>query len=123
MSKKIWLLVVLLILAGCQAKKNINSTVDAVTGIGAIRQVQPAVQNLAIAQAKEVYQQKKALGDDFTDGPCLTERLMDDWVVDIVHNPRLESDDLPNNQCQNFLNGTAHHFVELDIEGNLVRTQ
>jgi hypothetical protein len=63
------------------------------------------------------------LGDDFSAGPCLSEHVIDDWVVDIAHNPRTDADNQPENQCQNYRNGTAHHFVELDLEGNLVRAE
>lgn len=77
----------------------------------------------AVGQAQVVYNQKEKLGIDFTDGPCLTNDLLDDWVVDLVHNPRIKSDDLVQNQCPAFLEGRASHFVELDLEGNVVRVK
>lgn len=77
--------------------------------------------DLALNQAKELYQQKKGLGYDFSSGPCLTNDLTQDWVADLVHVPRIDSDNLPQNQCQAYLEGRAKHFVELDLEGNLVR--
>lgn len=79
--------------------------------------------DIAVNQAKYFYNQKKLRGEDFSSGPCLTESLMPDWVVDIVHSPRQPIDDLPENQCQSFRQGRAKHFVELDINGNLVRAQ
>lgn len=78
---------------------------------------------VAINQAQHFYRQKKMRGEDLSTGPCLTENLMPGWVVDIVHNPRLPIDDLPENQCQSFREVKAKHFVELDINGNLVRAQ
>lgn len=75
----------------------------------------------AVNQARKVYLQKKDQGIDFTDGPCLTNDLLPDWVVDIVHNPRQTIDNLPENQCAAFMEGRAKHFVELDSEGNVVR--
>lgn len=75
----------------------------------------------AVNQAKKVYQQKKDQGIDFTNGPCLTNDLLPDWVVDIVHNPRQTIDNLPENQCAAFTEGRSKHFVELDPEGNVVR--
>lgn len=77
----------------------------------------------AINQAKFLYSQRKAMHEDFSSGPCLSNALMPDWVVDIVHNPRLPIDDLPENQCPAYIQGKAHHFVELDTEGNLVRAR
>jgi len=75
----------------------------------------------AMRLAKQLYEQKKSQGMDFSNGPCLTNTLMPDWVVDIAHNPREAIDDLPDNQCSAFRDGKAHHFVELDLNGNLIR--
>lgn len=77
----------------------------------------------AINQARYLYSQRKKLGEDFSNGPCLSEALMPNWVLDIAHNPRLPVDDLPENQCQTFREGRAKHFVELDVNGNLIRAQ
>jgi hypothetical protein len=75
----------------------------------------------AVNQANELYKQKKALGIDFSTGPCLTNDLMANWVVDIVHSPRIAMDDQPQNQCPAYIEGRAKHFIELDPNGNLVR--
>lgn len=77
----------------------------------------------ATAQAKFIYSQRREEGQDFTNGPCLSNALMPDWVADIAHNPRLTKDDLPENQCPAYLEGRADHFVELDPEGNLIRAR
>lgn len=75
----------------------------------------------AINQAKFLYRQRKEQGQDFSNGPCLSDALMPSWVVDIAHNPRQSIDDYPENQCPAYLEGRADHFVELDLEGNLIR--
>ena len=113
----------ILILGGCQVRKDINATVDATTGLNAISQGQAAERDLAIAQAKIIFQQKTALGEDLSAGPCLAENLLADWVADIAHNPRVDTDNQPANQCQNFRSGKARHFVELDPQGNLLRAE
>lgn len=77
----------------------------------------------AVNQAKHVYRQTKLLGGDFSNGPCLSNALMPGWVADIVHSPRLPIDDLPENQCSAYLEGRAKHFVELDVDGNLIRAK
>lgn len=78
----------------------------------------------AVNKAIEIYNEKKNLGYDFTNGPCLTNDLLPLWVADIVHNPRdKEIDNLEKNQCQAYLEGRAKHFVELDINGNVVRVK
>lgn len=76
-----------------------------------------------INQARYLYRQEKEKGRNFSDGPCLSNALMPNWVVDIAHNPRLPIDDLPQNQCPGFREGKARHFVELDPEGNLIRAK
>ncbi|MEI6222480.1 MAG: hypothetical protein WCP97_06975 [bacterium] len=80
-------------------------------------------QQTAVARAKRLFKDQITAGADMSSGRCLSEDLMPGWVVDVVHNPRQEEDDLPENQCQSYLNGTAKHFVELDELGNLVRAK
>ena len=75
----------------------------------------------AVRRAKELFQQKKAEGMDFSNGPCLSEEIIQDWCADVAHNPRQPVDNLPENQCQSYREGKVHHFVELDPEGNLIR--
>ncbi len=77
----------------------------------------------AIAAAVNLYKKRVAEGMVVTDGPCLTNDLMLGWVVDLVHSPRSKIDDLPQNQCQAYLEGRAIHFVELDLNGNFVRVK
>lgn len=77
----------------------------------------------AINQAKHLYRQEKEKHRDFSNGPCLSDALLPNWVVDIAHSPRLPIDDLPQNQCPAYLEGKAQHFVELDPEGNLIRAK
>lgn len=77
----------------------------------------------AVNQAKHLYKQEKEKGRDFSDGPCLSDALLPNWVVDIVHNPRLPIDDLPQNQCPGYFEGRAQHFVELDTNGNFIRAK
>jgi hypothetical protein len=44
-------------------------------------------------------------------------------VADVVHSPRDPIDDLPENQCQAYLEGRAKHFVEIDVNGNIIRVK
>lgn len=80
-------------------------------------------EDIAVNQAKFFYKQSKDRGEDFKDGKCLTNALMDGWVVDIVHDPRQPMDDLPENQCEAYVVGGSARLVELDTEGNIVRVQ
>lgn len=78
---------------------------------------------VAINQAKYIYDLRKSQNQDFTLGPCLSDDLMPGWVLDIAHNPRLAVDDLAQNQCSAYKEGRAQHFVELDPDGNLIRAR
>lgn len=77
----------------------------------------------ATNQAMFLYSQRRQMGEDFSNGPCLSNALMAGWVVDIAHSPRLPIDDLPENQCPAYREGRAQHFVELDLDGNLIRAR
>lgn len=77
----------------------------------------------AVKKAQDVYKSRKNSGEDFETGPCLSNDLLPDWVVDIAHNPREDLDDLPENQCAAYLEGRAKHFVELDLDGEVIRVK
>ena len=80
-------------------------------------------QETVINQAKLLYKHTKEKGQDLSNGPCLSNALMPGWVLDIVHSPRQVIDDLPQNQCAAYIEGSAQHFVELDLDGNLIRVR
>ena len=77
--------------------------------------------DMAIRKAKELFEQKRAEGMDFSNGPCLSDEIIPDWCADVAHNPRQPVDNRPENQCSSYREGRVHHFVELDPEGNLIR--
>ena len=131
MGKKIIFFILIIgfvfILSACKKKEEnknslVNDIVDVTTGIGAVKIKEKADEKLAIAKAIELWRVKLLSGEDLSDGPCLSNKIIPDWVADIAHDPRQEIDDLPQNQCSAYREGTAHHFVELDPEGNVIRT-
>ena len=71
--------------------------------------------------AKQAYERAKARGVDMSRGPCLGPIKLD-WVADVAHDPRTDVDDEPRNQCEAYRNGDADHFVELDPDGNFIRS-
>lgn len=75
----------------------------------------------ATETAQKVFAEMKAAGADMSAGPCLSNEITPDWVADVVHNPRQAVDNLPANQCSAYREGKAHHFVELDTEGNFIK--
>ena len=85
--------------------------------------------NRAVDEAYNIYNEKVAEGVDMRNGPCISEKievdppLSDWWVVDVAHKPRTSEDNDPNNQCNSYRRGDAEHFVELDVNGNLIKAQ
>jgi len=79
----------------------------------------------AVTEARQAYAEAQRTGVNLERGPCIAERLpgLDDWVVDVAHDPRQPVDDDPANQCRRFRAGAAHHFVELTPEGEVIRAQ
>lgn len=77
----------------------------------------------AVGQARALYELKKDARVDFTDGPCLSNDLLNGWVLDLVHKPRIASDNLAENQCAAYLEGRAKHYVEMDLEGNIIKVK
>jgi hypothetical protein len=62
---------------------------------------------------------------DLSNGPCLSDNntkwTIQDWVCDVAHSPRIAAiDNLPENQCQAYRSGQAHHFVEVDPNCNFI---
>jgi len=79
----------------------------------------------AVTEAMDAYQEAKANGVDLERGPCIAEHLpgLPDWVADVAHDPRRAVDDEPANQCSRYRDQEAHHFVEIDPSGKLIRAQ
>ncbi|MCD6402741.1 MAG: hypothetical protein J7K98_00230 [Candidatus Aenigmarchaeota archaeon] len=62
---------------------------------------------------------------DLSVGPCLSDNNPEwkhsDWVCDVAHWPREDVDNNPSNQCKEFREGRAHHFVEVTPECGYIR--
>lgn len=105
--------------------ENTNSftATEIVTGVADVKIKQKADKDLAVAKAMELWRVKFIMGEDLSAGPCLSNEVIPDWVADVAHSPRQDVDNLPANQCPAYGEGTAHHFVELDPQGNLIRAE
>ncbi|MEM2822267.1 MAG: hypothetical protein QXE64_01605 [Candidatus Pacearchaeota archaeon] len=63
-----------------------------------------------------------AKNQSLENGPCLLDPIENsDWVCDIAHWPREQVDNLRENQCNAWHNGTAKHFIELTPECKFIR--
>ncbi len=58
-------------------------------------------------------------------GPCLSDNnpkwKHEGWVCDVAHSPRLPVDNLPENQCREYREGKASHFVEVNEQCEYIR--
>ncbi len=57
---------------------------------------------------------------DLSDGPCLSESILEGWVCDVAHSPRLPVDDLPANQCAQYPD-IAPHLIEVSPACHFIR--
>jgi hypothetical protein len=87
--------------------------------------VDPSGSQRAVDEAQAAFSQSQPSGLDLSTGPCISESLpsLPDWVADVAHDPRQPIDDEPANQCQRYRDGEAHHFVELNLDGQLIRAE
>ena len=83
------------------------------------------VKELATQKCIDECKNRLALEIDLSDGPCLSDGdvnwMIEDWVCDVAHSPRVDVDNQPENQCQTYREGKAHHFVEVDPDCNFIR--
>ena len=82
-----------------------------------INQTNEIVKNEAMA----LFHEKKSSFDEeeWEKGPCLGF-VNDDWVADVVHQPMGEVDWDLRNQCTQYYDGDASHYVLLDFDGGVV---
>ena len=111
MQKKVTLVILLLVIA--------------LVGILLIPR-KPVDQTQSIIEScKNLCVQTLNSGMDLTNGPCLSDNNPDwtyeDWVCDVAHWPREDVDNQPENQCQEFRSGNAHHFVEVNPSCEYIR--
>ncbi|MGD9276014.1 MAG: hypothetical protein PVJ67_02480 [Candidatus Pacearchaeota archaeon] len=71
-----------------------------------------------ILGAMKLYYEKAEEGMNFS-SQCLG--TVENYAIDIVHVPRIQEDDLEENQCEEYKNGNVKHFIELDLEGNVIK--
>ena len=91
--------------------------------ISPVNGTEGALREEAIQAGQRLYRNLKTSGADLSAGPCISQQILPDWCVDLVHSPRIPSDDLPANRCPTYLDGRVRHQVELDLEGRLIRAE
>ncbi|MBI3290770.1 hypothetical protein HYZ76_00640 [Candidatus Falkowbacteria bacterium] len=117
------LLLLCFFVSGCkQAVEPVTDFVGTFSGKIQLEQKKQAEKTLATIKCQELCQTILTTdGQDFDIGPCLSDKIIPDWVCDIAHEPRQEVDDDPANQCGAFRTGEAHHFVEVDGNCSLIQ--
>jgi len=112
MKKRIFFLgiFIILLVSGCQKNQGTNDQPPPVPFL--------TDEERAIALC---VQECKNLDQDLSNGPCLSNKIIDDWVCDVAHDPRQDIDNQQENQCPSFGTG-AQHFVEVDENCELIKT-
>ncbi|MCX6809765.1 MAG: hypothetical protein NTZ65_03415 [Candidatus Berkelbacteria bacterium] len=77
-------------------------------------------QQQLIGEAQHLFYEAQDNNQDLSNGPCLG--ATGDYAVDIAHNPREAIDDQAQNQCADYASGKLKHFIELDLNGTVIRT-
>ena len=77
----------------------------------------------AVAICQDLCQENLDMNMIMDHGPCLSDRIINDWVCDVAHNPSTEADNDLANQCPAYRAGSASHFVEVDTECQLIRAR
>ncbi|RJR31417.1 hypothetical protein C4569_02220 [Candidatus Parcubacteria bacterium] len=82
-----------------------------------------SVETIAKANCIQLCQSKKQeiSEEEFSKGPCLSGSIVNDWVCDVAHNPRQNNDDEQQNQCAEFRQGKAHHFIEVTPDCQFIK--
>jgi len=110
------------LIGGCQrAIEPLTNVTEAITGKAALEQKKQVDKTLATIKCQELCQSGN--GFDLGKGECLSNEIIPDWVCDVAHSPRQAVDDDPANQCSAFREGSAHHFVEIDGNCNLIKAR
>jgi hypothetical protein len=109
------------VLVGCQVIQPLVNVSETVSGTVEAEKQKQIFRTQAIVKCQELCQQLLTTdGEIFDRGLCLSNSIAPDWVCDMVHVPRQPLDDEAENQCPAFRNGSAHHFVEIDGNCNVV---
>ncbi|MEM1536032.1 MAG: hypothetical protein QXQ82_02515 [Candidatus Pacearchaeota archaeon] len=78
--------------------------------------------NELVDECRKACRDALSAGRDLSEGPCLLDPMSNaEWVCDIAHKPREAIDNLRENQCNAWHNGTAKHFIELTPNCELIK--
>ena len=84
----------------------------------------PSGDDALINECKAACQAALDEGGNLSAGPCIIDPMSDaEWVCDIAHSPREAIDNLPENQCSAYRNGTAKHFIELTPDCGFIQAR
>jgi len=77
--------------------------------------------DIAISKCSQICKSLLSNKTNLSNGPCISNEIINDWVCDIAHNPRIPIDNNPENQCSAYREKKAHHFVELTETCEFIR--
>jgi len=78
-------------------------------------------QQRIIEAAQSLFEAATLNEQDLSSGPCLG--TVENYAVDITHDPRQAVDDEQKNQCQDYIDGKVSNYIELDQNGEVLRVK
>lgn len=69
----------------------------------------------AVTRAQKLFKEAKSVNEDFSKGFCLSNDLLPGWVASVNGSAAA--------LCQALMEGRAEHFVELDLNGIVIRVK
>lgn len=116
------LLILIVILTGCA--KTGEKTAETASVVEETKQT-PETKDISEIAVERCIELCRKQAVDLSNGPCLSDNNPEwdvkDWVCDIAHSPRQEVDNIKENQCEDFQNGKAEHFVEVDANCGFIK--
>jgi len=117
------LLITIFLISGCVSKleqAKDSPLADKAKVLATKAKTELEITNDAVSKCQQLCQESKSKLNLST-SPCLSNQIINNWVCDVANQPRIDVDNLPENQCESFRNKTAKHFVELNTNCNLVK--
>ena len=122
---KLWIsfgIIAAILISGCtQNTNNTQSNSQNSQNISEAINISATPADIARDACNNYCRQLLSRGADISSGPCILNPIPNmDWVCDVAHLPRQDEDNLPQNQCSEYLN-TANHFVEVTQNCEFIR--
>ena len=108
-------MILVVLISGCIGQ-------GSVAGASESTEQQSMPEEIAKRECARLCEQRVSEGVDISSGPCLSDNIIDGWVCDVAHWPRIDIDNIKENQCPAY-GRSAQHFVEVDENCKVIRAK